>query len=322
MNRNSESDQGSRYGGAQNYDYERGYNSEQGRGWSQRGDYEQNYGGNQNQGFGRGPQWGGQNRQFEGGYGRGTRTMGRGGRSGGDYDQNYGGNRNQGGFDRGYMGGNQNQGFGRGSQWGGQNYDYDRGPGMSDWEYGGSSNQYGYSGGRNQMPQRAGEQSTWGPGNWNQESQRNWQGNSVQQGQRGRFSGRGPQDYTRSDDRIREDLNERLTQHGDIDAFHITVNVKNGEVTLEGTVEDRWQKRMAEDLAEDISGVNQVHNRLRVEQQNQGYMSGSQQVQNQQGQTQNRQGSQSGQTMNPSQSGQSESTSTQGRSTNRTKQTT
>jgi hypothetical protein len=40
--------------------------------------------------------------------------------------------------------------------------------------------------------------------------------------------------------------------------------VTQGEVTLEGTVEDRWMKRMAEDLVEDCSGVKQVHNRLRI----------------------------------------------------------
>ena len=81
---------------------------------------------------------------------------------------------------------------------------------------------------------------------------------------RGRFTGRGPKGYTRSDERIREDVSDRLEQHGEIDASEIEVRVSNGEVTLEGTVEDRWMKRMAEDLVEECSGVKQVNNRIRI----------------------------------------------------------
>lgn len=81
---------------------------------------------------------------------------------------------------------------------------------------------------------------------------------------RGRFTGRGPKGYTRSDERIREDVSDRLEQHGEIDATEIEVRVANGEVTLEGTVEDRWMKRMAEDLVEDCPGVKQVNNRIRI----------------------------------------------------------
>lgn len=82
---------------------------------------------------------------------------------------------------------------------------------------------------------------------------------------RGRHTGRGPRNYTRSDDRIREDVSDRLELHGEIDASDIEVRVENGEVTLEGNVEDRNQKRQAEDLVEDCPGVKQVHNRIRVQ---------------------------------------------------------
>jgi hypothetical protein len=82
---------------------------------------------------------------------------------------------------------------------------------------------------------------------------------------RGRYTGRGPKGYTRSDDRIKEDVNDRLEQHGEIDAWEISVMVQNGEVTLEGTVPDRLTKRLAEDVAEDSPGVKQVHNRLRIQ---------------------------------------------------------
>ena len=82
---------------------------------------------------------------------------------------------------------------------------------------------------------------------------------------RGRFTGRGPKGYIRSDDRIREDVSDRLEQHGEIDASEIEVRVSGGEVTLEGTVEDRRTKRLAEDLVENCPGVKQVHNRIRVQ---------------------------------------------------------
>jgi hypothetical protein len=82
---------------------------------------------------------------------------------------------------------------------------------------------------------------------------------------RGRFAGRGPKGWQRPDERIREDINERLTEHPEIDASEIEVQVRAGEVTLTGTVDDRHAKRMAEDLAERVSGVKDVHNNIRVQ---------------------------------------------------------
>ena len=81
---------------------------------------------------------------------------------------------------------------------------------------------------------------------------------------RGRFSGKGPKGYQRSDDRIREDVCERLTHHPEVDASEIDVKVNNGEVTLTGTVDERNAKRMAEDAVENVSGVREIHNQLRV----------------------------------------------------------
>lgn len=76
--------------------------------------------------------------------------------------------------------------------------------------------------------------------------------------------GRGPRGYQRSDDRIREELNDRLTAHGAIDATDVECRVQGGEVTLTGFVNSRAAKRAAEDVAEDISGVREVHNQLRL----------------------------------------------------------
>lgn len=76
--------------------------------------------------------------------------------------------------------------------------------------------------------------------------------------------GKGPAGYTRSDERIREDVNDSLTEDWRVDARAIEIEVGNGEVTLNGTVPSRMQKRRAEDLVEDLSGVKHVQNNLRV----------------------------------------------------------
>lgn len=78
------------------------------------------------------------------------------------------------------------------------------------------------------------------------------------------YAGRGPKGYQRSDDRIREDVNDRLTWSADVDASDIEVRVSGGEVTLAGVVEDRRAKRLAENLAEDVFGVRDIHNQLKV----------------------------------------------------------
>jgi len=81
----------------------------------------------------------------------------------------------------------------------------------------------------------------------------------------GAHRGRGPKGYRRSDQRIHEDVCERLTEDRFIDASNVEVVVKEGEVTLSGTVSSRGLKRRAEDLAEMASGVAHVQNNLRVE---------------------------------------------------------
>ena len=82
----------------------------------------------------------------------------------------------------------------------------------------------------------------------------------------GQHRGRGPKGYTRSDDRIKDDINDRLSDDAFLDASDIEVQVTDGEVILSGTVDTRIDKRRAEDLAEDISGVKNVQNQLRVKQ--------------------------------------------------------
>jgi osmotically-inducible protein OsmY len=60
-------------------------------------------------------------------------------------------------------------------------------------------------------------------------------------------------------------VSERLERHGHIDASDIEVTVENGEVTLQGTVDSRRSKRLAEDVAESVYGVKDVHNQLRIQ---------------------------------------------------------
>jgi osmotically-inducible protein OsmY len=81
----------------------------------------------------------------------------------------------------------------------------------------------------------------------------------------GAHRGRGPKGYSRSDERIQDDVNDRLTDDPFLDATHIEVGVQGGEVTLSGTVTARVDKRRAEDLADDVSGVKHVQNNLRVQ---------------------------------------------------------
>lgn len=80
----------------------------------------------------------------------------------------------------------------------------------------------------------------------------------------GRRSGRGPKNYKRSDDRISDDLHEQLDRMHHLDARDIDIEVKSGEVTLKGTVTNRFDKRAVEDVAEDIFGVKNVHNMIHV----------------------------------------------------------
>lgn len=81
--------------------------------------------------------------------------------------------------------------------------------------------------------------------------------------------GRGPKGYQRSDNRILEDVCDRLT-YSDVDAGDIEVRVESGEVTLSGFVRDRADKRRAEDVAEEVSGVREVHNNIRVSREDRG----------------------------------------------------
>ncbi len=77
---------------------------------------------------------------------------------------------------------------------------------------------------------------------------------------------RGPKGYKRSDERIREDLCERLMHSDFIDSSEVTIDVTAGKVVIDGTVPQRGMKHAIEDMAEATSGVTEVENKVRVQQ--------------------------------------------------------
>jgi osmotically-inducible protein OsmY len=77
-------------------------------------------------------------------------------------------------------------------------------------------------------------------------------------------SGNGPKGYRRSDERLLEDVCERLTRHGWLDASGIKVSCERGEIVLRGRVNNRDARRLAEACAHSVSGVQQVQNKLKL----------------------------------------------------------
>lgn len=75
---------------------------------------------------------------------------------------------------------------------------------------------------------------------------------------------RGPKGYTRSDERIREDISETLLRCDDIDCGDVAIDVKDGRVTLEGTVPERFMKHAIEDIADACPGAVDIDNRIHV----------------------------------------------------------
>jgi osmotically-inducible protein OsmY len=184
-----------------------------------------------------------------GGYGYG---YGHGGE-----DRSYGYERDRSMGERGYGGSDYGRDYGRGY---GSGYGRER-SGSSDWSRSDWSSSDRDRSGRNERGwlEKAGDEVASWFGDDDAERRRH------QDEQRG-HRGRGPRGYTRSDDRIREDVSDRLTDDPYVDASDIDITVNKGEVTLTGHVEHRSAKRRAEDLAESVSGATHVQNNLRVRQ--------------------------------------------------------
>lgn len=110
-------------------------------------------------------------------------------------------------------------------------------------------------------------ESTTGLGNrrYSAESQFGYGGDRASS-QQNRYGSRRtmPKGYTRSDERIREDVCERLS-HSGLDVGDVSVEVSQANVRLEGTVKDRYVKHAIEDCADDCMGVQDIDNRIRVQ---------------------------------------------------------
>ncbi len=74
----------------------------------------------------------------------------------------------------------------------------------------------------------------------------------------------GPKGYQRSDERMKEDISERLYGAYHVDSSEVTVEVRAGKVTLEGTVPSRHMKHAIEDMVDSCPGVTEIDNRIRV----------------------------------------------------------
>jgi hypothetical protein len=110
---------------------------------------------------------------------------------------------------------------------------------------------------RNRGPYTGGRGSRRTPGPQGTRGTAWWQVN-------GPHSGKGPRGYQRRDERIWEDVCDRLTQHGGLDASRIEVEVKEGEVTLRGQTAGRKAKRLAEAIVDSVAGVRDVNNQLQI----------------------------------------------------------
>ena len=78
------------------------------------------------------------------------------------------------------------------------------------------------------------------------------------------LSGVGAKDDPSSDDRIRQDIRDYLLQSIHIDSSKVTIEVREGKVTLEGTVPDPSMKREIEAIAAGCRGVKEVDDRVQV----------------------------------------------------------
>jgi hypothetical protein len=81
---------------------------------------------------------------------------------------------------------------------------------------------------------------------------------------RASYRGLGPRGYVRSDQRIYEDICDRLTENPFIDASDIAVSVRDRTVTLAGSVDNILALHQAEEIAREVVGVSNVRNDLIV----------------------------------------------------------
>jgi len=200
----------------------------------------------------------GQNRYGQSGYGQGGYGQGSSGHYGYGKGSNYGQGQPNYGEDFGSSGtsnyGRSNFGSGRANR--DESFSSGRsGPMGSGQGYGGYGGQGSY-----------GSQGWSSQGGWREPYGEGQQSGSSSEYSQGQHRGKGPKNFQRSDERVKELLCERLHDDPEIDASEVTVSVQGGKITLEGTVDSRRTKNAIEDVAEQI-GSQEVQNNLRVQKQ-------------------------------------------------------
>lgn len=80
----------------------------------------------------------------------------------------------------------------------------------------------------------------------------------------GPHAGKGPAAGPRGDESLRDEIIDRVTKNADVDASGIAVEVREGRVILSGVVESRQGSELLVKVAEDVTGVTRVENRMGV----------------------------------------------------------
>ena len=167
---------------------------------------------------------------------------------------------------RGRMHGQNNSGYdaertyGQGNAQDDARGDYAHASWTQEHDYSGPRYGAGQRTGRHDVGSQYAHTDTYGGAGFRQQGKRYWFDDGDQRGQ---FRGTRPRGYERSDERLRELACEHLTD-ADLDAGDIEVKVNQGIVTLEGSVRARWMKHQAEDIIDDLGGVKDIQNHLRV----------------------------------------------------------
>ena len=196
----------------------------------------------------------------------------------GDYERDW--NREpQRGYSGGYAGYPGGYGRGRDDSWSDRNRPYGRESQPRGFGGGGYDRNFGWGrGAQADDPTGSYERGRYDEGNYSRGREMGRDQDQRGFGQRLRDIGedmrrsvkrifRGPKGYKRSDERIREDVCDRLGDQDDFDPSDIEVQVSDRVVTLTGTVQLRWHKFRAEEIADEVSGVEDVQNQLRVQRQ-------------------------------------------------------
>lgn len=114
-----------------------------------------------------------------------------------------------------------------------------------------------------------GEVSVRPQGNWNhpgvsgKDENETWV-NKKEYSEQTDFTGYGPKNYKRTDDRIYEEVCDKLMRDKNVDASYIGVKVQSGVVYLSGKANSRQEKKHAELIVEHLPGVRDVRNELTV----------------------------------------------------------